>query len=314
LANSRKLLWSDAGLSPSDALDRLHAEGEAATTEQIVDRLLRSQLDRLIVVDATASDDVASTYRDLLRRGIAVVAANKKANSSSQEFYGSVMQARREGRATYLYETTVGAALPVLTTIRDLVDSGDEIIRIKAVLSGTLAYLFNAVSSGSRFSEAVETARAKGITEPDPREDLRGADVRRKLIIMAREMGLELEPSDVFIQEILSEEFYEGSIADFTRRLSELDASWKERADEAAGAHERLQFVGEVSREFVGGRIERVPADSPFGILSGTDNLFVFETRRHEGNPFVVRGPGAGPETTAGGVLADILIAARTMK
>ncbi len=314
IANSRSVMWSDTGIALDRAIAELDGAGETPSTEQIVDRLLRSQLDRMIVVDATASDYVANAYPRLLGRGIAVVAANKKANSSSQEFYREVMRARRDGRAAYLYETTVGAALPVLTTIRDLVDSGDEIIRIRAVLSGTLAFLFNAVSSGSRFSEAVETARAKGITEPDPREDLRGADVRRKLVIMAREMGLELEPSDVLIEQIIAPGYYEGSIKDFTSRLPELDNKWRERADEAATQNARLQFVGEVSREVVAGRVERVPIDSPFGILSGTDNLFVFETRRHEGNPFVVRGPGAGPETTAGGVLSDMLIAARTMK
>ncbi len=314
MANSRSVLWSDTGVGLDDAVKSLEKDGQSASTDQIVERLLRSQLDRLIVVDATASDRVASAYPLLLRRGIAVVAANKKANSSSQEFYEEVMRARREGRAAYLYETTVGAALPVLTTIRDLVDSGDEIIRIRAVLSGTLAFLFNAVSSGSKFSEAVETARAKGITEPDPREDLRGADVRRKLVIMGREMGLELEPADVFIEEIVEPDLYEGSIKDFTGRLPGLDKGWRDRADEAAAANSRLQFVGEVNREVVAGRVERVAIDSPFGLLSGTDNLFVFETRRHEGNPFVVRGPGAGPETTAGGVLSDMLIAARTMK
>ena len=314
IADSRKTLWNDAGIPAERAAERLRSEGEDLTTGEVVDRLLRSQLDRLIVIDATASEEIAQAYPDLLRRGIAVVAANKKANSGSQSFYESVMQARREGRSTYLYETTVGAALPVLTTIRDLVDSGDEIIRIRAVLSGTLAFVFNALSSGQNFSEAVAMARAKGITEPDPRDDLRGADVRRKLLIMGREMGLAMEPSEVRIEEILDASLYTGSFETFMARLPETDRHWADRIEEAHATKARLQFVGEVSPECVEGGVELVPIDSPFGSLSGTDNLFVFETRRHEGNPFVVRGPGAGPETTAGGVLADILIAARMMK
>lgn len=313
-ANSTEYIWSESGIPPAEVVARLDKEGTEANTRDILRTLLASKVDRPIVVDATASQEVAAIYPELLRRGIAVVAANKKANSGEQARYDALKHAQREGRAPYLYETTVGAALPVLTTIRDLVDSGDEIIRVRAVLSGTLAFVFNAMSSGALFSEAVREARERGFTEPNPREDLRGADVRRKLIIIAREMGLRIEPDDVKLEAILDSTFTDGDAESFMARLPQLDGDWAERVQTTAASNKRLQYVGEVGPEGIFGRVESVDANSNFGILSGTDNLFVFETRRHEGNPFIVRGPGAGVETTAGGVLSDVLIAARTMR
>ena len=186
-------------------------------------------------------------------------------------------------------------------------------MRIRAVLSGTLSFVFNALSDGRAFSQAVLDAMNRGFTEPDPREDLRGADVQRKLVILAREMGVRVEPEEVQLEAIIDASLEEGDVDSFIARLPAADAGWAERARSAAEADCGIQYVGEVTREGVRASITQVERTSPLGSLSGTENLFEFETRRHEGTPLIVRGPGAGPETTAGGVLADIMIAARTI-
>jgi aspartokinase/homoserine dehydrogenase 1 len=313
VANSRSVIWNEEGIDPQQAVDGLKQSGGPSSVTSILERLLSSKLDRLIVVDATASPEVSGMYGALLRRGIAVVTANKKASSASQLDFDALRAAQREGRVPYLSETTVGAALPVLVTIRELVDSGDQIVRIRAILSGTLSFVFNEVSDGRAFSQALMDAMSRGFTEPDPREDLRGADVRRKLVILAREMGLRIEPDEVVLESILDDSLHEGDIDSFLARIPGIDAAWSERARQAGEEGFRIQYVGEIGPDGARASIEHVDRSSPLGSLAGTDNLFEFETVRHKGNPLVVRGPGAGPETTAGGVFADIMIAARTI-
>ncbi len=261
-----------------------------------------------MIVDCTSSETLARSYVDWLRRGIHVVTPNKKAGSADYEYYDALRRASREGSAHYLYETTVGAGLPILQTLRDLTQTGDEVVRVEGVLSGTLSYLFNSFDGSRPFSEVVAEARQKGFTEPDPRDDLSGMDVARKVVILAREMGLRAEIEDVDLQGLIPPGLETGTVDEFLARLREHDQGISALFEEARARGERLRFVGSVER---GGkatvRLQSVPASHALARLHLTDNLVQFQTSRYTPNPLIVQGPGAGPEVTAGGIFADIL-------
>jgi aspartokinase/homoserine dehydrogenase 1 len=202
----------------------------------------------------------------------------------------------------------VGAGLPIIQTLRDLITTGDEVQRIEGVLSGTLSYLFNAFDGVRPFSELVAEARRQGFTEPDPRDDLSGTDVARKVTILAREMGLRLEMADVDLEGLVPAELREGSVDDFLRRLSDHDDTLTGWWRDAHARGERLRFVGVVERDGAASvRLRPYPAQHPFARLNLTDNIVQFSTRRYTPNPLIVQGPGAGPEVTAAGVFADLL-------
>jgi aspartokinase/homoserine dehydrogenase 1 len=218
----------------------------------------------------------------------------------------------RERGRHYLYETTVGAGLPIIQTLRDLIRTGDEVLRIEGILSGTLSWLFNVYDGERPFSEIVREARERGYTEPDPRDDLSGKDVARKVVILAREMGLALELSDLEIEGLVPSVLEGGSVESFLERLDTLDEPMRERVVAARAAGEVLRFVGTVEpggRSSV--RLVRYPREHPFARIRLTDNIVLFSSRRYDENPLVVQGPGAGPEVTAGGVFADLLRLAR---
>jgi bifunctional aspartokinase / homoserine dehydrogenase 1 len=260
------------------------------------------------LVDCSASQAVADRYIDWFRAGIHVITPNKKAHSGSQAGYDRLFAEARAHNASFLYETTVGAALPVIGTLRDLNQTGDEIISIEGILSGTLAYLFNVYDGRRPFSEIVVEARDKGYTEPDPRDDLSGTDFARKLIILAREMGLRLEPRDVQVESLVPHGLEAGNVADFLAALPRFDAGVQARLDAARRDGKILRYVGRLSRS--GGatvRLEALPADHAFAHMNLTDNIVRFESRRYSANPLVVQGPGAGPAVTAAGVFADLL-------
>jgi len=309
VANSKKMSWNTSGIPPEEAASRLVSEGNPASIETIVEHLTSSRLDRLIVIDATASNNVARCYPDLLKHNIAVVTPNKRANTLDMGFYDALQRAARDQQVPYFYETTVGAGLPIISTLRDLIRSGDEIIRIEGILSGTLSYLFNNVGQGLPLSKALTKAYQSGYTEPDPRDDLSGEDVARKMLILAREMGLSLEREEIELTPILSEELFELPKADFLRDMESLLRDWKPPID-VSGEDASMHYIGTIE----GGRIriglKKVGASSHFATLSGTDNMVVFTTKRYFNQPLIVRGPGAGPAVTAGGVLADVIRAA----
>lgn len=265
-------------------------------------------LPHAIIVDCSASEEVASRYADWLTQGIHVVTPNKKANSASFEYYERIASARRSAGAHYLYEATVGAGLPVIQTLRDLRETGDEIRRVEGIFSGTLAYLFNTWDGSQSFSGVVGAARSLGYTEPDPRDDLSGTDVARKLIIVAREMGLRLEMEDVVIESLVPEALEGCGVDEFLDRLSEFDAPMLQRLERARASGEVLRYVGSVDVE---GRAQvgvvQAPRDHPFANIALTDNIVRFETARYDQNPLIVQGPGAGPAVTAAGVFADLL-------
>jgi aspartokinase/homoserine dehydrogenase 1 len=265
-------------------------------------------LPHTVIIDCTASADIAKRYPDWLASGIHIVTPNKKANSADMPFYRRLRDARRAGSAHYLYETTVGAGLPVVQTLRDLRETGDEITSVEGIFSGTLAYLFNTYDGRKSFSDIVRDARQRGYTEPDPRDDLSGMDVARKLIILGREMGLELEMADVKVESLVPAGLETGSIEDFMARLPQYDSSMNDRLQTARSKGKVLRYVGRLTADgkaTVG--VVELDSKHAFANIALTDNVVRFATRRYCDNPLIVQGPGAGPEVTAGGVFADLL-------
>lgn len=306
VANSRNMVWDSDGIPFDKAGDRLNSD-EARPYESILDPLKERRLERLIVVDATASDSVARLYPDLMAQRIGIVTPNKRSNTAEQEFYDQLQDLARENDVPYLYETTVGAGLPVISTLRDLLRSGDTVHQIQGVFSGTLAYLFNNLSQGRPLSEIVREARALGFTEPDPRDDLNGEDVARKLMILAREMGMRVERSEVEVESLVPEELMGVSVDEYLDRISEQDDLWRDRANKAAAGGGRMQYVGTIADGRLGVRVQEVDATSPFAHLTGTNCMFLFKTERYFDTPLVVQGPGAGPAVTAAGIVADLV-------
>jgi aspartokinase/homoserine dehydrogenase 1 len=310
LANTRGIAWDVDGIPFSEGLDRLRNASGRLDQDAITQHLIDSRLDRLIVVDATASEAITRLYPILLEHNIAVVTPNKQANTQSMAFYNRLKTAARQRDVPYFYETTVGAGLPVIGTLRDLLRSGDTIERIEGVLSGTMSYVFNELAAGRPIEQVLREAHRLGYTEPDPRDDLSGEDAARKLMILAREMGLAVEREDVDVESLVPPALAGVPLERFWAALAEGLAPLQDRSDAARANGERLHHVAGVygSRLRVG--VERVGPASPLFGLAGTDNLVAFTTRRYRQSPLVVRGPGAGPEVTAAGILADVIRAA----
>lgn len=306
--SSKKMLLSDKGVALDTWQDELAAAKTAPELEAFVKHVGVDYLPNRVIIDCTASGEVAKNYATWLAAGIHVVTPNKKANSAPMGFYRSLREARREGGTHYLYEATVGAGLPVIQTLRDLRETGDEITGIEGIFSGTLAYLFNVYDGTRDFSDIVVEAKRRGYTEPDPRDDLSGMDVARKLIILGREMGLELEMSDVKVESLVPAGLEHGSIDEFLSRLPQHDATMKARFDAARSRGKVLRYVGRLTAagEATVGVIE-FDAKHAFANIALTDNVVRFATARYNNNPLIVQGPGAGPEVTAGGIFADLL-------
>jgi bifunctional aspartokinase / homoserine dehydrogenase 1 len=308
ITGSTRMLLEEGAIDLKRWPQRLAEAGEALDLDKFVAHCQADYIPHTVIIDCTASAQVASNYRDWLARGIHVVTPNKKANSGALPAYHALKEAARAAGTHYLYEATVGAGLPVIQTLRDLRETGDDITRIEGIFSGTLAYLFNVFDGSESFSSIVRTAKLKGYTEPDPRDDLSGMDVARKLIILAREMGLTLELSDVEVTGLVPAALTACDVEEFMRRLPEYDASMAAMLAEAGRQGQVLRYVGRVEadgRASVG--LTRLDAKHAFANIALTDNVVRFATRRYCDNPLIVQGPGAGPEVTAGGVFADLL-------
>ena len=239
---------------------------------------------------------------------ISVVTPNKLANSRSYENYRQLQQAAMRAGVKYLYETNVGAGLPVIRVLQDLKDSGDKVYKIEGVLSGTLSYLFNSFTEGTSFSSVVREAKEKGFTEPDPRDDLNGRDVARKILILAREIGLPLELDDVSVENILPEACQQAtSVNDFFAALEKNNEVFEERRRQAASENQRLRFIATLEDKQASVRLLAVNDTHPFYTLSGSDNVISYTTDRYRERPLLVKGPGAGAEVTAAGVFADLI-------
>jgi aspartokinase/homoserine dehydrogenase 1 len=308
ILDSKRMLLSDTGINLARWREEFDARAVPADFAKFVEHVHVPYLPHTVMIDCTANEGVGRRYSDWLAHGIHVVTPNKKANSSEYSYYRGLHEARRQSGAHYLYETTVGAGLPVIQTLRDLRDTGDDIVSIEGIFSGTLAYLFNIYDGRTPFSDIVKDARARGYTEPDPRDDLSGMDVARKLIILGREMGLELELSDVKVQSLVPAGLEKGSIDDFLAKLPGFDANMRGHLDSARARGKVLRYVGRITADgkaTVG--LSELDTKHAFANIALTDNVVRFETRRYCDNPLIVQGPGAGPEVTAGGVFADVL-------
>jgi bifunctional aspartokinase / homoserine dehydrogenase 1 len=309
ILSSRRMHLSDRGVELARWKEEVEASSQSpADITRFVEHVKVDYLPHTVIIDCSADESVAMHYRDWLAQGIHIVTPNKKANSADMTYYDSLREARRTGGSHYLYEGTVGAGLPVIQTLRDLRETGDEVDSIEGIFSGTLAYLFNVYDGTVPFSAIVREAKQRGYTEPDPRDDLSGTDVARKLIILAREMGLRLEMSDVKVESLVPRDLAAGSIDEFLEGLSRYDAAMLQRYQAATQAGKVLRFVGRITAkgEATVGVVE-LTAKHAFANIALTDNVVRFATARYCNNPLIVQGPGAGPEVTAGGVFADLL-------
>ncbi len=307
IANSRAMLIGGKPIDISRWRE-LVSRGEASNLGDFVATMKRLNLPSACFCDCTASDAPAAYYQEILESSIAIVTPNKRANSGPLSRYQTLIDLSREKGGIYRYETTVGAGLPVIGPLQDLVASGDRILRIEAVLSGTISYIFNELGKGRLFSQLVAEAKEKGYTEPDPRDDLGAVDAARKTLILIREAGFSLNYEDIAVEPLLPARFLEAStIAEFMAMLPEIDAAYETRCREAAAHGAVLRYVSTITPTSATLSLREFDSASPFWNLSGTENMVVFTTERYCHNPLVVRGPGAGAEVTAGGVFAEIL-------
>lgn len=308
ITNSKTCARNETGLEIKKWKSALDGGQPAGALDDFAKYVNESHYPHAVIIDMSASEETTRSYLDWLKAGVNIITANKKAGSGDLQYYNSLQKTARELNRYFLYETTVGAGLPVLRTLRDLIQTGDRLIEIEGILSGTLSYLFNVYDGTKPFSEAVLEAKKLGYTEPDPRDDLSGADVGRKLVILAREAGLELNREDVEIENLVTPALLKVSVDDFLSRLKELDADFKKRYDEAKAKNCVLRYVAKVS---AGGgakvSLKATPVTHPFARLSGSDNILLFRTERYDKQPMVIQGPGAGPAVTAAGVFSELL-------
>jgi len=326
-ANYDKMVFSLDGLDPKKTKKMLTTAGKVEGTEEIklnasgspdpaafIDKMASFNLPNSCFCDCTASQETSALYEKILQRAIPIVTPNKKANSGSLDYYKRLTSYSRVRSIPYLYETTVGAGLPVISSLRDLFLSGDKIKKIEAVLSGTLSFIFNNFDGSIPFSALVREAKSKGYTEPDPRDDLNAMDAARKVLILARECGLSIEFANVTIDPILPAACFKAKdIEAFFRELEKSDADFEKRRAAAEKEGKMLRYIAVIEKGKAKISLRAEPEGSPFRTLVDSDNIVVITTERYSKLPMVIKGPGAGAQVTAGGVFADIVRTARTL-
>lgn len=306
VASSKKAIFNRDGIDLSNYREQLN-QSEPSSLEHLKEEVIAMNIFNSVFVDCTASADVAKLYYDFFEHSISVVAANKVAASSDYDNYKKLKDTARRRGVKFLFETNVGAGLPVINTINDLKNSGDNILKIEAVLSGTLNYIFNTISAEVPFSETVRLAKEEGYSEPDPRIDLSGKDVMRKLVILSREAGYKLNQEDVDAHLFVPDEFFKGSLEDFWKNLPSLDADFESRRKKIEQQNKRWRFVAKLENGKGSVSLMEVDEHHPFYGLEGSNNIVLLTTERYHDYPMLIQGYGAGASVTAAGVFADIM-------
>lgn len=308
IMNSRKMILHDGQFHLDHWRDELDDRSSDANLEKFINHIQADHLPHAVIIDATASGELPKHYESWVSRGINVITPNKQSNSGPFAAYRSLRDATRKHQRYFLYETNVGAGLPIIHTLRGLIETGDQIIKIEGVLSGTLSYILNSFDGSRTFSEIVREAFTLGYTEPDPRLDLSGVDVARKLIILAREMGLQVEIDAVEVESLVPEDLRSASLKEYLDKFDKHDHAIADRLNTARASGHVLRYVGVINNDgSMSAGLRTYPLDHPFASLQGSDNIVSFQTVRYNTQPMIVRGPGAGPEVTAAGVFADLL-------
>ena len=306
IASGHYAVFDRDGIDLTNYRETLKAGGES-NLDRLKSEVIGMNIFNSVFVDCTASDDVATLYKDFLNHNISVVAANKVAASSQYENYKELKQTARRRGVKYLFETNVGAGLPVINTINDLTNSGDKILRIEAVVSGTLNFIFNTISEEIKLSDTIRLAKEKGYSEPDPRIDLSGKDVIRKLVILAREAGYPIDQDDVEKNLFIPQELFDGSLEDFWNKVPSLDADFEERRKRLVAEGKRWRFVARLDEGKATVSLQEVNQWHPFYNLEGSNNIILLTTERYKEYPMMIQGYGAGASVTAAGVFADIM-------
>jgi bifunctional aspartokinase / homoserine dehydrogenase 1 len=307
IASSKKMLFDRAGINLENFKEELYANGVDATSKHICQEIINMNIFNSVFVDCTANHEVADLYQNLLENNVSVVTANKLAASSAFENYSNLKETARRRGVKFLFETNVGAGLPIINTINNLINSGDHIEKMEAVLSGTLNFIFNTISSEIPLSKAILMAKEAGFAEPDPRIDLSGKDVIRKLVILTREAGFKVEQTDVIKNLFIPDKYFAGSLDDFWKTVPELDAEFEAKRQTLAAQSKRWRFVAKMKNGSCSVGLQEVDSLHPFFDLQGSNNIILITTERYNEFPMMIKGYGAGAGVTAAGVFSDIM-------
>lgn len=307
IADGHRALFTRAGIDLASYREEMEEKGIPSSATVLHDEIIGMNIFNSVFVDCTASAEVASLYKEFLMHNISVVAANKIAASSDYSIYSELKQIARRRGVKFLFETNVGAGLPIINTINDLINSGDKILKIEAVLSGTLNYIFNKISADVPFSQTIKMAQEERYSEPDPRIDLSGKDVIRKLVILAREAGYKLEQTDVEKHLFVPSDFFEGPLEEFWKKVPSLDADFEARRRKLESENKRWRFVAKLENGKGSVSLQEVDSKHPFYGLEGSNNIILLTTERYKEYPMMIQGYGAGASVTAAGVFADIM-------
>ncbi|HLN21899.1 MAG TPA: bifunctional aspartate kinase/homoserine dehydrogenase I [Bacteroidales bacterium] len=307
ITNSRKMLINTKGISSVNLREALANDGQKADLDAYIKNMTLLNLRNSVFIDCTADEKVAMRYPEILSKYVSVVTANKIACSSEFSYYHNLRTIASEKGVRLMYETTVGAGLPIIKTINDLILSGDKVLKIEAVLSGTMNFIFNELSPETPMSMAIKKAREKGYSEPDPRIDLSGTDVVRKILILSREAGYQLEKNDVSVKKFLPDECFEGDLADFFEKVKGLDADFEGKRKKLVKENKKWRFFAKLENGKASVGLVAVSPNHPSYNLEGSNNIVLITTERYNELPLVIKGYGAGADVTAGGIFADMM-------